>query len=114
MGIERIKEELVHNLPQVINTDKVVDDCVQEKDTVLIVLSQELSALSESLATSYIHTLTELLNQKCIVVTTTEEEFEVALLSLTDVPKLIITDTKSSHELSAKIPEKCRITTFGC
>lgn len=114
MGIEVIKEEIILKLPQVVNTGKDVEECVQQGDTVVIVLSQELSALTESLATSYIHTLTELLNQRCMVVTITNDKLDDALLSLKVEPKLIITDARAYQEISVNIHEDIRITTFGC
>jgi len=91
MGIEKIIDEIVRNIPEDIDVKSVTDDMVKEGDLVLLVIPYDLQATEEPLNPTHTNTLKELLDKKCLVLSITEDKYDEALASLVMPPKVVIT-----------------------
>lgn len=110
LGIEKIREEIIRKLPENYDAKSITENLVQEGDTVLLVVPQDMQAPKGELAQSQVQTLRELLDKKCIVLTCTFDKLEQALASFVNTPKLIITDSQLFQMVYEKKPVESMIT----
>lgn len=113
LGIERIREEIIRNLPEDFDSKDITGDLVQAGDTVLLVMPQDIQAPKGRLILPQVQTLRELLDKKCIVLSSTADKLEEALASLTKPPKLIITDSQVFSMVYEKKPAESMLTSFS-
>ncbi len=113
IGIEKIREEIIRRLPEDFDAKSITGDLVQEGDTVLLVMPQDIQAPKGRLILPQVQTLRELLDKKCIVLSSTADKYEEALASLTKPPKLIITDSQVFQMVYDKKPEASLLTSFS-
>lgn len=113
IGIEKIREEIIRRLPEDFDAKSITGDLVQEGDTVLLVMPQDIQAPKGRLILPQVQTLRELLDKKCIVLSSTADKYEEALASLTKPPKLIITDSQVFQLVYDKKPEASLLTSFS-
>ena len=112
-GIDKIREELIRCLPEGFNIDSVVGHLVKPKDVVMLVMPQDIQAPKGRLILPQVQTIRDLLDNKCIVVSTTTENIDAALNSLNKPPKLIITDSQVFKTVYEKKPEESLLTSFS-
>jgi len=113
VGIERIREEIIRKLPEDFDSKDITGDLVQEGDTVLLVMPQDIQAPKGRLILPQVQTLRELLDKKCIVLSCTSDKLEEALASLAKPPKLIVTDSQVFQMVYEKKPEESLLTSFS-
>lgn len=113
MGIEKIREEIIRNIPEDFEAKSITGDLVGEGDTVLLVMPQDIQAPKGRLILPQVQILRELLDKKCIVLSSTADKLDEALASLTNPPKLIITDSQVFQLVYAKKPEQSMLTSFS-
>jgi [FeFe] hydrogenase H-cluster maturation GTPase HydF len=113
LGIERIREEIIRNLPEDFDSKDITGDLVQAGDTVLLVMPQDIQAPKGRLILPQVQTLRELLDKKCIVLSSTADKLEEALASLAKPPKLIITDSQVFSMVYEKKPAESMLTSFS-
>ena len=86
---------------------------VKPLDTVLLVMPQDIQAPKGRLILPQVQTIRDLLDNKCIVISTTFEQFDQALESLTKAPNLIITDSQLFAKVFPKKPKESLLTSFS-
>lgn len=112
-GIDKIREELIRCLPEGFNLDTIVGHLVKPKDVVMLVMPQDIQAPKGRLILPQVQTIRDLLDNKCIVVSTTTENLDDALNALSNPPKLIITDSQVFKIVYEKKPEESLLTSFS-
>ncbi len=113
LGMERIREEIIRRLPEDFEAKSITGDLVREGDTVLLVMPQDIQAPKGRLILPQVQTLRELLDKKCIVLSSTADKLEQALESLARPPKLIITDSQVFPAVYEKKPAESLLTSFS-
>lgn len=86
---------------------------IKPLDTVLLVMPQDIQAPKGRLILPQVQTIRDLLDNKCIVISTTFEQFDQALESLTKAPNLIITDSQLFAKVFPKKPKESLLTSFS-
>jgi [FeFe] hydrogenase H-cluster maturation GTPase HydF len=113
LGTEKIREEIIRKLPEDFDNKDITGDLVNENDIVLLVMPQDIQAPKGRLILPQVQTLRELLDKKCIVLSSTADKFEEALSSLAKPPRLIITDSQVFTQVYEKKPEGSLLTSFS-
>lgn len=113
LGIEKIREEIIRKLPEDFDAKSITGDLVEEGDTVLLVMPQDIQAPKGRLILPQVQTLRELLDKKCLVLSSTADKYEEALASMTKPPKLIITDSQVFQMVYEKKPKESLLTSFS-
>ena len=79
----------------------------------MLVMPQDIQAPKGRLILPQVQTLRELLDQKCVTVCVTTDEFARALEALKKPPKLIITDSQVFRTIYEKKPVESMLTSFS-
>ena len=112
-GLTALKEAMLAALPQDFERDTIVGHLVQEGDSVLLVMPQDIQAPKGRLILPQVQTLRDLLDHKCVVTCCTTEKLPQALAALAEPPKLIITDSQVFPIVYAAKPKESRLTSFS-
>lgn len=86
---------------------------VDEKDIVMLVMPQDIQAPKGRLILPQVQTIRDLLDNRCIVISTTVDNLENAISMLKQPPKLIITDSQVFPIVKDKKPEETILTSFS-
>lgn len=113
IGIEKIKQELIRQLPESYNIDSIVGHLVNPEDLVMLVMPQDIQAPKGRLILPQVQTIRDLLDNKCIVISVTTDNIDCALAALSKPPKLIITDSQVFKTVYEKKPEESLLTSFS-
>lgn len=113
LGIEQIREEILRKIPEDYDARDITGNLVQEGDTVLLVMPQDIQAPKGRLILPQVQTIRELLDKKCIIVSVTLDQLENGLKSLAHPPKLIITDSQVFAQVYELRPGESRLTSFS-
>lgn len=112
-NIEKIKTELVRLVPEDFAAQSITRHLVGKHDVVLLVMPQDIQAPKGRLILPQVQTIRDLLDGKAVVMCTTTDCLDVALESLKEPPKLIITDSQVFDIVYEKKPEKSLLTSFS-
>lgn len=110
------KEELLKALGHIkerTEEHKIVTHLVKPGDVVLLVMPQDIQAPAGRLILPQVQTIRELLDDKCIVVSCTTENFKRTLTALVTPPSLIVTDSQAFKEVYENKPTESRLTSFS-
>lgn len=110
------KEELLRVLGHIkerTEEHKIVTHLVKPGDVVLLVMPQDIQAPAGRLILPQVQTIRELLDDKCIVVSCTTENFKRTLTALVTPPSLIVTDSQAFKEVYENKPAESRLTSFS-
>ena len=110
------KEELLRVLGHIkerTEENKIVTHLVKPGDVVLLVMPQDIQAPAGRLILPQVQTIRELLDDKCIVVSCTTENFKRTLTALVTPPSLIVTDSQAFKEVYENKPTESRLTSFS-
>ena len=110
------KEELLRVLGHIkerTEEHKIVTHLVKPGDVVLLVMPQDRQAPAGRLILPQVQTIRELLDDKCIVVSCTTENFKRTLTALVTPPSLIVTDSQAFKEVYENKPTESRLTSFS-
>ncbi len=113
LGMEKIREEIIRNIPEDFEARHITGDLVGEGDTVLLVMPQDIQAPKGRLILPQVQTLRELLDKKCIALSCTADKLDEALASFAKPPKLIITDSQVFQMVYEKKPKESMLTSFS-
>ena len=91
----------------------IVGRLVEENDTVMLVMPQDIQAPKGRLILPQVQTIRELLDRKCLVMSCTTDKIDAMLAALARPPKLIITDSQVFRTVYDKKPAKSRLTSFS-
>lgn len=112
-GLDQIRGEIIRLLPEDYEGKSITGDLVKAGDTVLLVMPQDIQAPKGRLILPQVQTLRDLLDKKCIVVSTTADQLQAALASLAVPPALIITDSQVFKTVCEQKPEASKLTSFS-
>lgn len=113
IGMKKIHEEIIRRLPEDFESRSITGDLVQDGDIVLLVMPQDIQAPKGRLILPQVQTLRELLDKKCIVLSSTTDKLDEALASLSKPPRLIITDSQVFKTVYEKKPKESKLTSFS-
>lgn len=112
-GISRLKEQLARKIPEGYGNRMITGTLVSEGDVVMLVMPQDIQAPKGRLILPQVQTLRELLDKKCLVVSTTMDQFVPALKVMASAPKLIITDSQVFAYVHEHKPKQSMLTSFS-
>ncbi len=112
-GIDDLKEALVRSVPEDYEVKSITSHLANKDDVVLLVMPQDIQAPKGRLILPQVQTIRDLLDNKCIVVSTTTDQLETALSTLKNPPKLIITDSQVFDVVYRQKPEESILTSFS-
>ncbi len=112
-GVYELKKELEKVANDGDKVGGIVGHLVKEGDVVMLVMPQDLQAPKGRLILPQVQTIRDLLDEKCIVVSCTVENFVVSIEALKEKPALIITDSQAFKEVYKNKPEGVRLTSFS-
>ncbi len=112
-GIEKIREELIRQLPEDYEAKSITGGLADNGDLILLVMPQDIQAPKGRLILPQVQTLRELLDKKCVVLSATTDKLDEALACLKKPPKLIITDSQVFKTVYEKKPKESRLTSFS-
>lgn len=113
IGTDKIIEAITRALPEDYGIHSITSNLVKEKDVVLLVMPQDKQAPKGRLILPQVQTIRDLLDNKCIVISTTTENMDDAISSLKNPPKLIITDSQVFKTVYEKKPKESELTSFS-
>ncbi|MGD1821951.1 MAG: [FeFe] hydrogenase H-cluster maturation GTPase HydF [Pleomorphochaeta sp.] len=101
-----------------INKNKVVQKSiaghlVNKNDVVMLVMPQQINAPEGRLILPQVQTIRDLLDHHTIIISVTTDEFDSALQSLKEPPKLIIVDSQTFSMIYPKKPKESILTSFS-
>lgn len=94
-------------------SDSICGHLVNPFDIVLLVMPQDIQAPKGRLILPQVQTVRDLLDNQCIVVSTTFIQYDKALSALKAPPKLIITDSQLFAQIYPKKPNTSLLTSFS-
>ena len=112
-GMEDIRRSLIAKLPDETMSRGIVGKLVEEGDTVMLVMPQDIQAPKGRLILPQVQTIRELLDRKCLVMSCTTDQIDRMLQALVHPPKLIITDSQVFKTVYEKKPSASRLTSFS-
>lgn len=112
-GIGKIREEILRLLPEDYEIKSITGKLAVAKDTVLLVMPQDIQAPKGRLILPQVQTIRDLLDKKCIVMSSTADNIDDALDSLKKPPQLIITDSQVFRKVYEKKPKESKLTSFS-
>lgn len=112
-GMEDIRRSLIAKLPDETMSRGIVGKLVEEGDTVMLVMPQDIQAPKGRLILPQVQTIRELLDRKCLVMSCTTDQIDRMLQVLVHPPKLIITDSQVFKTVYEKKPSASRLTSFS-
>ncbi len=112
-GLERLKEELLRNIPEGFEAASIVGHLVSPEDVVLLVMPQDIQAPKGRLILPQVQTIRDLLDHRCVVMSVTAQQLDSALSALAKPPKLIITDSQVFPYVFERKPEESLLTSFS-
>jgi len=112
-GIKNIYNAIMRKLPEDYDAKTITGGVVNEGDTVLLVMPQDIQAPKGRLILPQVQTTRELLDRKCIVVSVTFENLDKALQTMKNPPDVIITDSQVFKEVYEKKPAGSKLTSFS-
>lgn len=113
IGIEKIREEILRVLPEGYEVESITGKLAKEGDVVLLVMPQDIQAPKGRLILPQVQTIRDLLDKKCIVLSSTVDNLDQALDSLAKPPNLIITDSQVFRLVYDKKPNESKLTSFS-
>ena len=112
-GMEDIRRSLIAKLPDETMSRGIVGKLVEEGDTVMLVMPQDIQAPKGRLILPQVQTIRELLDRKCLVMSCTTDQIDRMHQALVHPPKLIITDSQVFKTVYEKKPSASRLTSFS-
>jgi [FeFe] hydrogenase H-cluster maturation GTPase HydF len=112
-GIEKIRSTIIRKLPEDYDAKSITGGIVRDGDLVLLVIPQDIQAPKGRLILPQVQTLRELLDKKCVVLSTTTDQLDRALESLAHPPDVIITDSQVFKTVYEKKPKESKLTSFS-
>lgn len=112
-GVKALIEAIVREMPESFESESITGHLVSPNDVVLLVMPQDIQAPKGRLILPQVQTIRDLLDHKCVVVSTTVDLLEQSLEALKKPPKLIITDSQAFQAVYEKKPPESLLTSFS-
>lgn len=111
--IDTLVDRIIRAMPEGFAAASITGRLVQEGDTVLLVMPQDIQAPKGRLILPQVQTIRDLLDHHCVVVSATTAQLKQALDTMKQPPALIITDSQAFAEVYPLKPEGSRLTSFS-
>lgn len=111
--MDAVISALTRLLPEDFGQEFILGDLVSQTDLVLLVMPQDIQAPKGRLILPQVQTLRELLDRKCLVMSTTTDKMTDALAALSHAPKLIVTDSQVFGYVYEHKPAESMLTSFS-
>lgn len=109
--------ELFNEIKKIVPKDFFINDFTKQlckkKDSVLLVMPQDIQAPKGRLILPQVQILRELLDKNCLISCCTEKSFSTILKIFYNPPRLIITDSQIFKEIYKEKPKESLITSFS-
>lgn len=112
-SVSNFKEALIRLVPADYEAQSITASLVKDGDLVLLVMPQDIQAPKGRLILPQVQTIRDLLDNKCLIMSTTTDKLEEALAALSRPPKLIITDSQVFKLVYEKKPKNSLLTSFS-
>lgn len=112
-GIDDLKKAIIRAVPEDFEQKTITGDLISPDDVVLLVMPQDIQAPKGRLILPQVQTIRDLLDNKCVVMSTTADQIDTALKALAKPPALIITDSQVFPLVYEKKPPESRLTSFS-
>lgn len=112
-GIKEIYGAIMRNLPEDYDAKTITGTIVNDGDTVLLVMPQDIQAPKGRLILPQVQTIRELLDRKCTVICSTVDKLDESLKVLEKPPHAIITDSQVFKTVYEKKPKMSKLTSFS-
>ncbi len=110
---DKIKTTLIALLDQKESEPVLTADLVNDGDTVLLVMPQDIQAPKGRLIMPQVQTIRDLLDNKCTVISVIPQNLKAVLENLKNLPSLVITDSQIFKQVNDTIPKNIRLTSFS-
>lgn len=112
-GVPLARVALARKVPEDFGQRRITGELVSKEDVVLLVMPQDIQAPKGRLILPQVQTIRELLDRECVVVSVTQKQLDLALESLKEPPKLIITDSQVFSYVYERKPKESMLTSFS-
>ncbi len=112
-GIDLIRPALARLMPEDFGAQSITGDLAKEGDVVMLIMPQDIQAPAGRLILPQSQTIRELLDKKCIIVSSTADKMVNALAALSAPPALIITDSQVFDYVYERKPKETKLTSFS-
>ncbi len=113
IGREKLVELILRDMPQHFENESITAELVKENDVVMLVMPQDTGAPKGRLILPQVQTTRDLLDNKCIIISVTQDKMEEGLKKLKTPPDLIITDSQVFPFVHERCPKESRLTSFS-
>ena len=115
-ALKEIRLKIGDAVTEDIKRESILRDLISRESVVVLVMPQDIQAPKGRLILPQVQTIRELLDRKCIAVSTTLDNAEKTLTLVSDVAELIITDSqcfKTVKDIRDKITPRVKLTSFS-
>lgn len=112
-GIEELKRQIINKAPSSFTDVPLISDLLNPGDLAVLVVPIDKAAPKGRLILPQQQTIRELLDSGCIAVVAKESELSIALNSLKQKPKLVVTDSQAFKKVAEITPEDIPLTSFS-
>lgn len=112
-GMDNVREALARLVPEDFDARSITGSLVGEDDVVLLVMPQDIQAPKGRLILPQVQTIRELLDKRCIVISVTADKLAEGIRSLSNPPRLIITDSQVFGTVYEQKPKESMLTSFS-
>ncbi len=112
-GLYELREAIVRAVPEDYGALSLTGDYVSAGDVVMLVMPQDIQAPKGRLILPQVQTIRDLLDHKCVVISSTADNITETLAALREPPALIITDSQCFEKVYALKPAESRLTSFS-
>lgn len=112
-GLEELRAAIVRAMPESFEAESITGALCGAGDVVLLVMPQDTQAPKGRLILPQVQVTRELLDKKCIIVSTPADGLSGALAALKAPPALIITDSQCFAPVYAACPPGTPLTSFS-
>ena len=106
-------KELIASVKPNVSNRRLVADLISPSDMLVLVMPQDESAPKGRLILPQVQMIRDIIDEHGMALCVQPEEVKVALNSLKDAPKLVITDSQAFKKVAADVPDDILLTSFS-
>ncbi len=112
-GVDDLKEALGHIIPDNSAKSPLIHDLTEANDIVILVTPIDESAPKGRMILPQQMVMRDLLDHNALPLLTQVSTYQTALASLSEDPKLVVTDSQAFGQISAMTPKNIPLTSFS-
>ena len=114
VGLEKLKEALISNIPQAERRTPIYSDLIQPGDVVILVIPiDEAAPKGRVILPQAQQTLRDILDRGAIAMACQDTELKQTLASLKTKPRLVVTDSQAFEQVARDTPDDVLLTSFS-